>query len=480
MMLWATLLWTRGPAVADFWRWSWSNPLPHGNNITDFAFHTNHHFIQVTDSGQIYVSTVGGGWESRESGTRHDLRGAAFMGSRLLISAERGLILWSDDAHEYHPVDLGTDDWLEGVAASPQVAVAVGDNGAIYRSVDGVEWSRQTVTFTNWLRGVAWGGDVFVAVGEGGLIVSSPDGTEWTPREVADGRPVALNRVTWSGDGFVVAGDHFEDRGIVIFGNARGTSWVRQTQSGATGDLLASAAESIASRLVVGDLEVRLASGSSVISWSDQTALPAGAPPATYLAAISDGHEYVLGGRTGLTVNGLPSASDPNATDWLPFPSPPREWLFDIVANTAVSTNVTVRMEGDLPRYESEVVTNDFYTAVGDLGTLMTSESGVSWDTVEAPANALDHVYLAVASSPAGMVAVGSGGLISFSPPEYAETIVTNQFLLTDGLLRDVTVTNLVATVGIVWQEIAPPTPLDLLSVCAGPDRFVIGGASGY
>jgi len=480
IMLLACLGWAPGIMAEDFWRWHWSSPLPHGNNISDFAFHTNHQFIQVTDRGQIYASAAKGGWELRESGTRRDLRGAAFMGNRLLISCEQGLILWSDDAQEFHPVDLGTEDWLEGVAASPQVAVAVGDNAAIYRSGDGIEWTRQTVTFTNWLRGIAWGGDVFVAVGEGGLIVTSPDGNEWTRREVADGRPAALNRVTWTGDGFVVAGDRFEGHGMVIFGNARGTSWVRQTQSGATGDLFASAAESIASRLVAGDFEVRLASGSSVISWSDETIHSTGAPLATYLAAISNGREYVLGGQTGITVNGVHNAADPNRTDWIPFPSPPRNWLFDIVTNAAVSTNVTVHMEGDLPQYESAVVTNVFYTAVGDLGTVMTSETGVSWDVMDNPTNAADRVYLSVASSPTGMVAVGSGGVISFSPSDYLEEVTTNWFLLTDGTLDDVTLTNTVGTVGFHWEEVASPTDLDLLSACAGPDRFVIGGASGY
>ncbi|MBN8247608.1 MAG: hypothetical protein J0L84_09210 [Verrucomicrobia bacterium] len=390
------------------------------------------------------------------------------------------MILWSDDVQEFGTVDLGTEDWLEGVATSGSVAVAVGDNAAIYRSEDGLQWTRQTVGFTNWLRGVAWGGDVFVAVGDDGLIVTSSDGMEWTPREVSDGRPVALNRVAWTGDGFVVAGDRFEDRGVVIFGNARGTSWVRQTQSGATGDLLAAAAESIGSRLVAGDFEVRLASGSSVISWSDQAGPPAGAPLATYLAAISDGREYTLGGRSGLTVTGVHSSGDPVQTDWIPYPSPPRNWLFDVVTNSAVSTNVTVRLENDTPRYDSQVATNAFYTAVGDLGTVLTSESGVTWSAVSSPTNAADRVYLAVAGGTPGMVAVGGGGLISYSPASHMEVVTTNQYLLSDGTLLEATVTNAVSTLGLLWQEVASPTNLDFLSICSGPDLLVLGGASGY
>ncbi len=37
----------------------------------------------------------------------------------------------------FYLVDLNTPNWLESVAASTNLAVAVGDNGAIYTSTEG-------------------------------------------------------------------------------------------------------------------------------------------------------------------------------------------------------------------------------------------------------------------------------------------------------------------------------------------------------
>lgn len=462
------------------WRWHWSNPLPHGNNITDFAYHTNHHFIQVTDHGQVYASDALDHWESRETGTRQDLRGATFLRDRLVISGERGLVLWSDDIQRFQQVNLGTEDWLEGVAASPVRAVAVGDNAAIYLSDDGLEWTRQPVAFTNWLRGVAWGEGVFVAVGEGGLIATSPDGIEWTPRGVSEGNPANLNRVTWTGSGFVIAGDAFQGASTVIFGNSSGTSWVRQTQSSATGDLFASAAQSPSSKLVAGDREVRLASGSSVIFWSDQTTPPGGAPPATYWAAISDGQYYVLGGQTGRTVTGFRASPDPDRTDWAPFPSPPRQWLFDVTTATAKSTYATPDPKGESFDPIFTRVTNHLYVAVGDLGTLLTSETGAAWSAALPPLSVSNQVYLAVAGNAHGLVAAGSAGTLSFSPSAPVPVFTTNVFTLGFGETTNIVFTSQVSGLGRDWYEATSPTNLDFLSACASPNLFVIGGQSGF
>ena len=464
---------------ADPGRWHWSNPLPHGNNIADFAYHTNGHFVQVTDHGQVYVSDTLTQWESRETGTRRDLRGGTFQGNRLLVSGQQGLVLWSDDLQRFHTVDLGTEDWLECVAASPELAVAVGDNAAIYISTNGVDWSRQTVGFTNWLRGVAWGGNVFAAVGEGGLIVTSPNGIEWTRREVADGHSANLNRIAWTGNGFVVAGDQFNGAGTVIFGNASGSSWVRQTQSGSTGDLLAAAAASPGSRLVAGDREVRLASGILVIFWSDQIAPPGGAPPAFYSAAVSDGSRYLLGGRTGLTIYGVQVSPDPTQTLWIPFPSPPRNWLFDLTTTTAAVTQNEVSLVDGMPVYNAVTNIDHSYVTVGDLGTILTSESGVTWSLASTPDSSTNHVYLGVGGNTNGLVAVGSGGLISFSPASFLTLLGTNQ--LSDGTLKiDARVTNVFSSIGIEWTESTSPTNLDLLAACASDSLYVITGQLGF
>ena len=465
------------------WRWDWSNPLPHGNDIADIGFHPTHQFIQVTAHGQLYASSTLDQWVSRETGTRKNLRAVAFMRDRMVISGERGLILWSDDGHRFNRVDLATENWLEGVAASTNRVIAVGDNAAIYSSDDAITWVPQPVPFTNWLHGVARSEEVFAAVGDDGLIITSPDGVEWTQRSIADGNTARLNRIAWTGNGFVVAGDAFEGASTVIFGNSSGSSWVRQTQSGATGDLLTAAAASPSSRLVAGDQEVRLASGAAVIFWSDEMAPPFGAPPELYLAAASDGFDYVLGGLTGLTVRTVPMRSIVEGNEWSEFPSPPRNWLFDVVGTTLLSTNVSVTLEGETPVYESTTVTNRLYVAAGDLGTLLTSEGGVTWTQSIQPSSVSNQVYLALTSNALGIVAAGSGGVVSFSPNQFVTVVSTNQLEFvesTNTTVIEVTRTNAVNSLGILWLNGESSTPLDLLAACASPDLFVVGGQGGF
>lgn len=466
------------PAQAAPWRWHWSNPLPHGNNIADLALQPGGSIVQVADHGQAYVTKDLQWWDSRDTGTRNNLRGATFLRDRLLISAESGLMLWSDDLFRFHPVDLGTEDWLEGVAASSVRAVAVGDNAAIYVSDDGATWEKKSVPFTNWLHGVASGETVFAAVGDDGFIATSPDGMEWTRRAVADGHSAALNRIAWTGNGFVVAGDAFQGAGTVIFGNSSGTSWVRQTQSSSTQDLLAAAAAAPGSRLVAGDFEVRLASGTSIISWSDQTEPPDGAPVTTYLAALWDGQRYVLGGRTGLTVHSQ-ALRAVDRIRWTSFPSPPRNWLFDVIDARSEATNVTVRIEGGLPVYESTLTKDRFYVTGGDLATLMTSDDGIVWNPSLAPASASNQVYLALAGNARGLIAAGSAGTLSFSPIAYETVLKTNEFLIGTNSYHP-TLTNEVNFMGVAWYASDSGTQVNLLGACATGDLYVVSGQDGF
>jgi hypothetical protein len=117
--------------------WHWSNPLPHGNNISDVAF-ANGQYIEVCDQGQIYSSVDMVNWSVHDSHTDSALRAVTFSGSRLVVTGAAGTVLYADDLDAVQPgqlLDGPTSDWLEAVAASTSVVVAVGDN-AVQRRIN--------------------------------------------------------------------------------------------------------------------------------------------------------------------------------------------------------------------------------------------------------------------------------------------------------------------------------------------------------
>ncbi len=464
--------------------WRWSNPLPHGNNISGVAFRTNRFYVQVTDHGQLYTSTDLTRWEPRKTGTRLALRSASFLGDRLLVSGENGLILWADDPQEIQQVHLNTDSWLEGVAASPEVAVAVGDDGVIFRSTDGQNWTRMNVPFRNWLRGVIWGGGLFVAVGEQDGIFTSPDGLVWTARTVAGGKNANLNKGTWTGARFIVAGDAVGGEATVVIGEADGTSWsIAQPKNPATNDLITAVAEAPGSEIVAGTLEMWFFSTLPNTNWASLISLNPedGPPPAVYLSSLWDGSKYLFGGRTGRTVS---ASRNLLSLNWSEFASPPRSWLFDLTTSSGFATNVTPVLAGSEVAYIASRTTNRFFVAAGDYATLMYSDTGVSWNPALPPLNAENRTYLGLAGNHDRLVAVGTAGLISVSPIAY-EPIVSTQSLTNTSVTKtaeviEVAVTNWINTLGLAWYPSTSPTDRDLQAACATESQIVIGGEGGF
>ena len=88
--------------------------------------------VAVTERGGIFTSEDLTFWEPRDSHTTNALRAVTFFGPRLVITGERGTLLYADSLQEFHVESFGTEDWLEGVTSSTNLLVAVGDNGAIY------------------------------------------------------------------------------------------------------------------------------------------------------------------------------------------------------------------------------------------------------------------------------------------------------------------------------------------------------------
>lgn len=419
--------------------WQWSNPLPHGNNIIDVA-RRDAFWIQVAERGQIYTSDDFLSWTQHSTPTRRALRSVAFLNQRILIVGESGTVLSGASPAELTLLDLGTSDWLEAVASSPQLAVAVGDNGAIYTTPDGQAWQRQDQSFQDWLRSVAYGTPgghgTFVAVGEGGFIATSPDGLVWQPRPTptfAD-----LNRVAWVGGEFWAVGD-----GGVALRSSTGSVWVPVATGAA--NVLNTFAGLDSLRLAAGDAEVRVSRGGE--GWNDEISdfNPLPPPVWTYLSAVAATNSFFLFGRTGMIVEGRRTSDD--VLLWAPLYDSPRQWLWDV------------------KRFAN------LYLAVGDRGSILSSPNGISWQQELPPESATNSILLGVGGRANLAVAVGNGGTIITSPDTRQVVVTTNSW----GLF-----TNEVSTFGIYWEAVLPrPTAEDLQGIAYHDGLFVATGGSG-
>lgn len=422
-------------------RWRWSNPFPHGGNVVDMAYNPALFLaVQVAELGQIYTSDDLDVWIPRESNTTKNLRAVTFFGARIVITGEAGTVLHADNPNSFQPGTLmegPTSDWLESVAAGNGL-VAVGDNGAVYTSGNGVQWRRQFSGVTNWLRGVAFGGGVFVAVGEQGTIITSPTGTSWTKRN--SGSSQHLNRVSFAGNRFTAVGEV----GTVLMSSNLGANWYPDAP-GASNALQYAASDVAAGqeRLVTGDHEVRINYSGG---WSNELARSNGPASWSYYTALARPNYFLIAGQTALQSEGFQAEGSPFS--WLdPFPSI-RNWLWDVVFAT------------------------NLYVTVGDFGTVMTSPNGVDWTLELVPPSVTNVVLLGVGGSTNLLVAAGSEGRIIVSRNNQTNLVITNA--------SGTVVTQVVSSLGVVWEAVLSPTTNALQGVAAwGTNLYLVTGGRG-
>jgi hypothetical protein len=444
--------------------WRWSNPAPHGNNIVDMATR-NGLAVQVCDHGQLFTSFDFSTWFARDAHTTNDLQAVTFLGHRLVATGANGTIVYSDDGVDFTSTNLPTSDWLVGVAASSNLAVAVGDNAAIYTSRNGAVWRRLASpppnVGANWLLSVACGPTNFVAVGEGGYIATSPNGSNWTYRSTAATITLPLtndiSRVAWLdsptpptgllGDAFWAACD----LGRVIYSTNGGTTWFEAPNQGAS-NILYTVSGNDSTRVIAGDQDLRLGwltNGS--LAWSRQMGPgSAAAPPWTYYSSIWEptGSNYWLAGQTGMMVIGAPTNA---SCSWqTPFSSA-RDWLWSITSAL------------------------DLYVAVGDHARILTSQNGANWIIEEVPAtnsvSPSNTLFLGVGGDTNLLLAVGTKGSVALSSNSLVPVVLTN--------LGGTFVTNLTPSLGLSWTPLPPFTTNDLSGVCMFSNRYFLTGGDG-
>lgn len=435
--------------------WRWSNPRSHGNNIIAMA-HRNGWVVQVGERGQIYASQTLDQWSPRESFTTNALRSVTFHGDKVVVTGENGTVLVSASIqpnHVFQRIDLKTSDWLEGVANSPSLLVAAGDNGAIYTSPDAVVWTRQPQSFSTWLRGVTFGNGMFVAVGERGFIASSSNGINWQTQN--SGVSDHLNRVTWANNRFVVAGESGR-----LLASQDAINWAPIGFN--TTNALTTVASSPTTLLAAGVNEARLQDNGV---WSDQirssNSLPV--PSWTYLSSLWDGTLFLLGGRSGRLIEGF-KTNTASAISWVERQDSVRNWLWDLLK------------------------TPEFYIAVGDRATIMTSEDGIQWNLELIPASHTNAIFLGVGGNAErfivaanqGRLLTSTNGLSWDAVPAPTENdlqgvaVANGQWVVTGGNGTILTSTN-----GTVWRIQNSPTTAFLSSVVPVSNGFIASGSMG-
>lgn len=415
--------------------WRWSNPTPHGATIFAMAARGSA-VVQVGEFGQAFASEDLVEWVPLKTGVRNTLRSAIWFGPRLVVTGSDGLILYSDGLGKFNQVNLGTPDWIEGVAASTNRLVAVGDNGAIYTSANGAAWER-LANAEEWLRSVAYGNGIFVAVGVGGFVTRSIDGVNWT----TPSRPTSqdLNRVVWLNDRFWLVGN-----GGVAMTSANGSSWGSILTE--TGNDLLNAASDGNEVVLVGRSELRTSSPPYLL-WTPQIGDSPAPPDWTYYTAIWDGAEFLVGGRSGMFVEGF-ATNSASSTSWYSSTEAPRNWIWSLTR------------------------AGEIYAACGEAGGIFTSTDGFRFDQELVPDTVLDEIFEGIGGTTNLLVCVGTSGTILWSPGGSTNVVSTNS--------SGNVVTNEVPLLGIYWNEVKPhPTSNELQGVGYFNSIYIVTGGQG-
>src|SRR6266536_823707 len=216
--------------------WTWRNPLPQGNPLTDVAF-GNGTYVAVGPPSMVVTSTDGFHWLSQGLPTPvDDILDAVTYADVLFVGVGRtGSILTSADGKSWTNRSLNPFHHFSAVAYGNHRFVAVGQKTLestqnFVTSEDGVAWSAGTIDVTAPLTGVTFGDGLFVAVGSDpfglGAFATSPDGLTWTARDTP-----ALTSVAYGNGRFVGVGGT-DQGGPTVMVSTNGLDWVPQTVSG--------------------------------------------------------------------------------------------------------------------------------------------------------------------------------------------------------------------------------------------------------
>ncbi|MEW6158598.1 MAG: Calx-beta domain-containing protein, partial [Verrucomicrobiota bacterium] len=509
--------------------------------INDLHF-ANGIFMAVGDQGWILKSTDGVEWSVASANTQASLRAITFGNGRWAILgraslAGQSIVLSStDNGSTWTPhlnagfdvtglgfgngyfvacalAGLTTDlrrsadlnqwssglnfDWgstLRQVSYTPTLGrfVAVGDNGRILISQNGSSWSSAISSVNKHLLGIHWGNGECVAVGEQERIISSVDGQNWQVRRAPSEstrhlQDVVFGNGTWVAVGYDQADFWSERTGAIIYSdglaagrlsfasatvsvpNASGLVEVEvKRTAGATGPLSVKYQTSDGTAVAGADYEA----SSGTLFWQDGDVLP-----------------QLIRVRI-LPANGSESAetfsislSEPSNGGALGSPALVVVTIAAAQQGTAEWANRYPALQGERPNAMARGTNR--LVAVGDNGTVATSNDGLSW--IDRNSGTTQHLN-GIAFGNGRFVAAGQGGVILWShdgvewmSSDSALSQDLNEIAFANGKFVVVGAGGLIASSadGAQWNAMAPRTTADLKGASFGGGRWLVTGTEG-
>jgi hypothetical protein len=365
-------------------RWTWRNPLPQGNELTDIAY-GNGRYVAVGVEGTLVVSTNGRDWSvhTAEYGTFTSI----VYGDGLFAALADGFLYTSTDGITWTNRVLPTFgraqiSWLAFGAGR-----FVGVGSALVSSDDGISWIEHTNTPPSSYAAVTYGNGLFVVNAYNGTLTSS-NGIDWVHYPIGGAFPslaagngvfvahnygqllLSTNGVDWQSVLTMTNGDYFNavrfvngqfyGLGSKLLTSTDGRNWTERIPPRNGGMRLTSAAGTAGQTIVVGD------EGLIFVSTDGATFTQIGGGTRNNLRAIVyANNRFTVVGNDGVIWN---------STDGIDF------------TNVASPTTNNLR---------AIAFGNDVYLAVGDAGTVLTSRDAITWQPLNLVTNDLYGIAFA-------------------------------------------------------------------------------------
>ena len=175
----------------------------HSHSKLTGAVHGGGLIVATTGSGELVTSPDGVNWTTRDTPSHEWMQSVAWTGTMFVAVGHGQTVLTSSDGIVWTEVTTSglNSQRIDFVIWTGTRLVLTG-SGRVHYSTDAINWTESPASTS--FDTMAWSGSLLVGVGSSGQILTSPDGIVWTNR--VSGTSANLWSVTWTGSFFVVVG----------------------------------------------------------------------------------------------------------------------------------------------------------------------------------------------------------------------------------------------------------------------------------